>query len=98
MNKRIAKKVVKNHERGMSRKTPWQTIVAAFKRMGGPVPEVKEAAAEVVEEAIEEAVTQVHEAVDLSKMKVVELKALAKESGIKGAAKMKKADLIEALS
>lgn len=105
MKKRQAKKIVKHHEKGGSN-SPWASIVKAFRRLGKKVPDspvkkaVEEVAAEVgdAHQAVEEAITQTHEAVDLTKMKVAELKAMAKDRGIKGFSSMKKADLIAILS
>lgn len=109
MNKRIAKKTVKNHE-AKKGNTPWDRLVRAFRRLGRKVPEAREIAADVADkaegafsevqeavEAVDDAVGEVRETVDYAKMKVAELKALAKKRGVKGFSKMKKAELIKAL-
>ena len=105
MNKRIAKKIVKSYEGGKTTYAPWATLVKAFNRLGKNPPELVKESVEAVEESVKEAVeavkesvVQVREVVDLTKMKVSELKTLAKGRGIKGISKMKKADLIEALA
>ena len=98
-------KATKHHEKGTS-DSPWASIVKAFRRFGKKVPEspAKEAAEEVMVEvdetrqAVEEAITQTHEAVALTKMKVAELRAMAKERGFMGCSSMRKADLIALLS
>jgi hypothetical protein len=101
MNKRIAKKTAKNYERGSD--TPWGKVLAAFRRLGRNAPEAREKVEEVVEkvedavEEVREAVVAIEEAADLTKMRVAELKGLAKSSGIQGISKMRKADLISAI-
>ena len=60
--------------------------------------EVKEVKNEVVKaNAKAEKKAAKEETVDLTKLTVAELKEMASEKGIEGAAKMKKADLLEAL-
>ena len=61
--------------------------------------EVKEVKNEVVKAnaKAEKKAAKKEEAVDLTKLTVAELKEMASEKGIEGAAKMKKADLLEAL-
>ena len=61
--------------------------------------EVKEVKNEVVKDnaKAEKKAAKKEEAVDLTKLTVAELKEMASEKGIEGAAKMKKAELLEAL-
>jgi archaellum component FlaC len=93
MNKRQAKKVVKSHKAG--KKNPWHKVLKAFRRLKKAAPEVREAVEEVLEEAreaveqvqeavseVEEAAEEVREVVDLSKMKVAELREIAEDLGI----------------
>ena len=87
MKKRIATKIVKGHERGTSGKktcTPWSTLVQAFKRLGRKPPEIVEEVQEAVD-AVQEVVKNAEEAVTQVHEAV-------------GLSKMKKADLLKALS
>jgi len=63
------------------------------------VAEVKETVAtvEAVKEQVEETVEAVEEAVDLTKLKVAELRKMAKAQEIEGYSSMRKADLISIL-
>ena len=105
MKKRQAKKIVSKQKTGATT-FRWASVVRAFRRLGkrAPAREVVgkvEQAVEDVKEAVEEvaeAAEAVEEVVDLAKLKVAELKAMAKSKGIPGYSGMKKADLIKALS
>ena len=84
MRLRVAKKIVKFVRHSPEQTThPWDRVVRAFRRASDALPTPPEKASEP--------------SVDLSAMKVAELRALAKEQGLTGYSKLKKADLIAAL-
>ncbi|MCK5762339.1 MAG: Rho termination factor N-terminal domain-containing protein [Candidatus Izimaplasma sp.] len=86
--KEVVKPVVKQEVKPVVKKE-----VAPIKK-----PVVKPVAKKVVEpKVVEEVKVTAKVSADLSSMKVTELKALAKEKGLTGYSKLKKAELIEAL-
>jgi len=93
MKHRIAKKVVRGYPQ-QGRVWRSSTLSKAHQKMKVPLPEIEEPVAE--EPVVEESVSPPSS--DFADMKVAELRALAKEKGVSGFSKMKKDDLISALS
>jgi hypothetical protein len=103
MRKRIAKKIFRNHLRGVSVKNSWGQIQRAFQRLGQEAPKFAQPTGEVLESVqdtrkqTQETLAAVRATLDLAKMKRDELRVLAKQRGLTGYSSMKKADLISAL-
>ena len=89
MRLRVAKKVAKRHEQGAEYH---QSVLDAATRRLGITHEPLRG-----HTYLERCGTPVEEVVDYASMTTTELKALAKERGLKGYSKLKKADIIALL-
>jgi|7_EtaG_2_1085326.scaffolds.fasta_scaffold16545_2 hypothetical protein len=100
MRLRVAKKIIKFFLHSPEQTThPWDRVARAFRKASEPVPDRPEPAPkpQASPEPPKAPEKAPEPSVDLSSMKVAELRALAKGKGLSGYSKLKKADLISAL-
>ena len=100
MRLRVAQKIIKFVRHSPEQTIhPWDRVVRAFRKASQPVPEHPEPspATQAIPEPPKAPEKTPEPLVDLSAMKVADLRTLAKEKGLTGYSKKKKDNLIAAL-